>query len=216
MIKILAYIVAGFILIAGTFIVMSPHTKRGPCVMPRFLTISDVTLGGFVESIPASGEMKDKSVAAKIDEFYVRRIQVGLHAISDHADLIVTNVDSTIVEGRFSIELKFKDNQQIPADGQRVRFRIYLSNPTQATLVPVGGFYKDTGGQWILVVNDSMHVVKRHIRLGRKNPDYIEVLSGLMPGEKVITSSYENYTGFDFRKPVTIEDLKDISYHFKK
>jgi hypothetical protein len=56
-----------------------------------------------------------------------------------------------------------------------------------------------------------MHVVKRFINPGRKNSDYIEVLSGLMPGEKVITSSYGNYMDFDFSRPVTIQDLKDLN-----
>jgi HlyD family secretion protein len=116
-----------------------------------------------------------------------------------------------IVQGKFSIELKFKDSLQTLPDGKPVRLRIYLSKGTQATLVPVGGFYKDTGGQWILVVEDSLHVVKRTVSLGRKNTDCFEVLSGLMPGEKVITSSYENYGRFNFRKPVTIQDLKDLN-----
>jgi hypothetical protein len=212
MTKILASIIAGFLLIAGTFYVMSSGTRNGPCRMLRFLTISEVTFGEFTEVIPVSGEMKGKSVVATIDELYIGRIKVGLDAVSDKANLIVTNVDSTVVEGRFSFELMFRDSLQIPADGQRVRLRIYLSEPAQATLIPVGGFYKDTGGRWILVVEDSLHVVKRTISSGRKNTDYIEILSGLKPGEKVITSSYENYMRFDFRKPVTIEDLKNLNY----
>jgi hypothetical protein len=211
MIKILASIAAGFFLIIVIFLVISPRTRSGPCGMIWRLTISDVTSGEFTEFIPASGEMKDQSVVAKIYDFYLGRVKVGLHAISNNADLMVIHVDSTIIDGRFSIELKFKDSLQIPADGRQVRFRIYLSKGTQATLIPVGGFYKDTGGKWILVVEDSLRVVKRTISTGRKNPDYIEVLSGLTPGEEVIASSYENYGRFDFGKPVTIQDLKDLN-----
>ena len=140
MIKILVSIAAGLILIVGTFIVISARTRSGGCGMIPLLKISDVTFGEFRESLPASGEMKDESVVTKIHELYLGRIKVGFNAISNNADLIVTNVDTTITEGTFSIELKFKDSKQMPPDGQRVRLKIYLSNPTQATLLPVGGF----------------------------------------------------------------------------
>jgi HlyD family secretion protein len=209
MIKKLAFMALGLLLIAGTFMVISSRTRSGPCRITGTFSVSDVTFGKFTESIPSTGEIKDKSVVATIDELYLRRIKVGLNASNNNTDLIVTDVDSTVKEGRFSIKLKAKDSQLIPPDGHGLRFRIFLSSPTQATLLPVGGFYKDTGGKWILVVKDSMHVVKRYISLGRKNPDYFEVLSGLNPREKVITSSYENYTRFDFRKIVALEDLKN-------
>jgi HlyD family secretion protein len=75
---------------------------------------------------------------------------------------------------------------------------LQLSDRTQALLLARGGFYQKTGGQWVFVVNQSGdEAVKRNISLGRQNPDYFEVLNGLKPGDKVITSSYDNFGDVD-------------------
>jgi HlyD family secretion protein len=71
--------------------------------------------------------------------------------------------------------------------------RIELSQSSEELLLPVGGFYKDTGGNWVFVLDANNRAVKRDIKLGRKNPENYEVLEGLEPGDKVITSSYENF-----------------------
>jgi HlyD family secretion protein len=78
--------------------------------------------------------------------------------------------------------------------GQTLQIRLALSDETQALLLPKGGFYQQTGGNWIFKVNaDGKSAYKVDIQLGRQNPDYYEVLAGLKPGDKVVTSSYENY-----------------------
>jgi HlyD family secretion protein len=78
--------------------------------------------------------------------------------------------------------------------GQTLQIRLALSDETQAILLPKGGFYQQTGGNWIFKVNESGSTAyKVDVQLGRQNPDYYEVLQGLKPGDKVVTSSYENY-----------------------
>jgi HlyD family secretion protein len=78
--------------------------------------------------------------------------------------------------------------------GQSVPVRLQLGKPAEATLLPTGGFFSDTGGNWVYVLNEGgSQAEKRNISLGRKNPQFYEVLSGLEPGEQVITSSYENF-----------------------
>ena len=78
--------------------------------------------------------------------------------------------------------------------GQSLRLRIQLGNSSEELLLPVGGFYKDTGGNWVYVVDEGTgKAVRRDIRLGRKNPDNFEVLEGLEPGDRVITSSYDHF-----------------------
>jgi HlyD family secretion protein len=73
--------------------------------------------------------------------------------------------------------------------------RLALSDETTALLLPKGGFYQQTGGNWIFKVNDNGSKAYRvDVRLGRQNPDYYEVLEGLKPGDQVITSNYENYS----------------------
>ncbi len=78
--------------------------------------------------------------------------------------------------------------------GQSLQIRLELGNPGTALLLPVGGFYQQTGGNWVFVLNDDeSKATKRSIRLGRKNPRYYEVIEGLQPGDKVITSGYDNF-----------------------
>jgi HlyD family secretion protein len=78
--------------------------------------------------------------------------------------------------------------------GQTLQIRLALSDETEAVLVQKGGFFQQTGGNWIFKVNsDGSKAYKVDVQLGRQNPDYYEVLSGLQPGDKVVTSSYENY-----------------------
>lgn len=76
-----------------------------------------------------------------------------------------------------------------------MRIRLELGNSEQRLLLPVGGFYKDTGGNWVFVMEDGSEskAVKRNIRIGRRNPEYYEILDGLNPGDRVIINSYENY-----------------------
>ena len=91
--------------------------------------------------------------------------------------------------------MQFEDS--VPAGirrGQTLQIRLALSDETEAVLVPKGGFYQQTGGNWIFNVSENGNsAYKVNIQLGRQNPDYYEVLDGLKPGDKVVTSSYENY-----------------------
>jgi len=78
--------------------------------------------------------------------------------------------------------------------GQSLRLRIELGQPSQELLLPMGGFYKDTGGNWVFILEGNDHAVRRNVKLGRKmGSEYFEVLEGLKPGDQVITSSYENF-----------------------
>jgi HlyD family secretion protein len=82
--------------------------------------------------------------------------------------------------------------------GQTMQVRLTLGDNTDAVLIPNGSFYQETGGNWVFVVSaDTTEAVKRSVRLGRRNTDLIEVLDGLEPGERVITSPYTSYVGMD-------------------
>ena len=100
-----------------------------------------------------------------------------------------------VTNGRFQVDMEFME--KVPEGirrGQTLQMRLALSEETQAILLPKGGFYQQTGGNWIFKVNENgTAAYKVEIQLGRQNPDYYEVLSGLKPGDKVVTSSYESY-----------------------
>ena len=138
-------------------------------------------------------------VRVPIDELYLPRISTGLGATTrfnnQDYDLRITYIYPTITNGRFEVDMDFVgDAPQGIKRGQSLRMKIELGQSSEEILVPVGGFYKDTGGNWIFVLDETGNkAVRRNIRIGRKNSEYYEVLEGINPGEKVITSSYETF-----------------------
>jgi len=137
-------------------------------------------------------------VRVPIDELYLPKISVGLPSTTDFAGktyrLVITYIYPTIQNGRFEVDMNFDgETPQGIRRGQSLRMRIELGQASEELLLPVGGFYKDTGGNWVFVLDGDDRAVKRDIKLGRKNSENFEVLEGLKPGDRVITSSYENF-----------------------
>jgi HlyD family secretion protein len=136
---------------------------------------------------------------ARIDERYVNRTFIGQPASFDYGgqtyNLEISKIYSTITGGAFEVDLEFVENEP-PAirRGQTLQLRLQFSGVAEALIIPRGGFYQSTGGNWIYVLDDSgTQAVKRTIRIGRQNIHHYEVLEGLEPGERVITSSYDSY-----------------------
>jgi HlyD family secretion protein len=138
-------------------------------------------------------------VRADIDEHYISRIENGLYGTFTFANkdykLEIKKVYTQVTNGRFQVDMEFVgDVPQGIRRGQTLQIRLAFSDEVEAVQVAKGGFYQQTGGNWIFKVSDDgKKAYKVDIQLGRQNPDYYEVLSGLKPGDKVVTSSYENY-----------------------
>lgn len=142
-------------------------------------------------------------IRADIDEFYLSRVAAGLEGsfpfAGERYDLIITRVFPVIQEGRFQVDMDFTgDMPDGIRRGQSVRTRLELGDQTNAVLLARGGFYQQTGGNWIYRINDSEdRAFRQPIRLGRGNTQYFEVLDGLSPGDKVITSGYDAFNNSD-------------------
>ncbi|MDR0231027.1 MAG: HlyD family efflux transporter periplasmic adaptor subunit [Dysgonamonadaceae bacterium] len=138
-------------------------------------------------------------VRVDVDEHYISRIYAGLEGIYKQADstytLVIKKVYTQVTGGRFAVDMVFKDKApESIRRGQSLQIRIALSDETEALLIPRGGFYQQTGGNWIFKVSkDGNKAYRIPIRIGRQNPDFYEVLEGLEPGDKVVVNSYENY-----------------------
>lgn len=139
-------------------------------------------------------------VRVDVDEHYISRIYTGLVGEFTFAGkeykLKIRKVYTQVTNGRFQVDMEFEGTvPQGIRRGQTLQIRLALSDETQALLLAKGGFYQQTGGNWIFKVSEGgTTAYKVDIQLGRQNPDYYEVLQGLKPGDKVVTSSYENYT----------------------
>jgi HlyD family secretion protein len=142
-------------------------------------------------------------VRAAIDEHYIARIEKGRYGTFDFAGttnrLIVEQIYLEVREGRFEVDLNFVDVQPSGIRrGMTVHIKLELGDLEEAILLPRGGFYQTTGGQWVYILDKSgSFAVKRPIKLGRYNPKVFTVLEGLEPGEQVITSSYDNFGDID-------------------
>jgi len=147
--------------------------------------------------------MDGYKIQANIDERYISRINIGQKAEFDFDrksySLHVKKIYTEVTGGSFQVDLRFdSDTPDNIKRGQTVQLRLMMSSPNDALIVKRGGFFNETGGNWIYVVDASgSYAIKRDIRIGRQNTRYYEVLDGLEPGEKVIVSSYDSFGNKD-------------------
>ena len=170
------------------------------------LGLLDVVLGQSIAAGTKIGQINSVGtykVEAQIDEHYIDRVIAGLEATFERQgetySTVIRKVYPEVRDGKFKADFKFDGEQ--PGGirpGQTYYLNLQLGQPEEAVIIPRGTFYQRTGGKWIYVVNkDGSKAVKREIRIGRQNPQYYEVLEGLEPGEKVITSGYDTYGDSD-------------------
>jgi HlyD family secretion protein len=138
-----------------------------------------------------------------VDEHYISRITRSLTGDCEFSGRLypghITKIYPEVRNGRFTVDMVF--DSIVPTNiriGQTSRIRLELGESLMAILIPRGGFYQSTGGQWIYVVDPSGRFAsKRPIRINRQNPRHYEVIEGLQPGERVIVSSYDNFGDVD-------------------
>lgn len=166
------------------------------------LGLLDVVLGQSVAEGSKIGQINNLSsykIEAQFDEHYIDRITTGLEADFERQNenfrAVIRKVYPEVRDGKFKADFKFSGEQPDNIrSGQTYYMNLQLGQPEKAILIPRGSFYQNTGGQWIYVISkNGKEAYKREIRIGRQNPQYYEVIDGLKPGDKVITSSYDNF-----------------------
>jgi HlyD family secretion protein len=134
-----------------------------------------------------------------IDEHYIDRVRHGLSGTLERQDksydLNIRKVYPEVRQGQFRIDMVFEgDKPDNIRTGQTYYINLELGQPQEAVMLPRGGFFQSTGGQWVYVLDKSGDfATRRSIRIGKQNPQFYEVIEGLNPGEQVITSGYENF-----------------------
>lgn len=154
------------------------------------------------ERIAQIDELERFKVRARIPEHYVSRVTIGLQGSFTHAGrqhlIEVFKIYPEVSNGEFDVDLRFVGEK--PTDirrGQTFQVRLQLSEDVEAVMVPRGPFFQDTGGQWVYVVGEDGRGTKHAVKLGRQNPEHYEVLEGLRPGDRVITSRYNAFNDAD-------------------
>jgi len=138
-------------------------------------------------------------LVAKVDEYYISKLEKGIKGnvsvASENYNISLQKIHPEVVNGRFTVELLFnKDTlSKNIKRGMSLKSKLFLSNNSKALLIPKGQFYSSTNGNWVFVLNSENKAVKRNIKIGRENPFYYEIISGLQEGDKIITSSYDDF-----------------------
>jgi HlyD family secretion protein len=166
----------------------------------------DIQLGQSLQQGERIGQIDSaggNKLQADVDEFYLGRVVVGQTATADIDGktyrLKVAKVYPQVRNGQFQIDLLFDGPEPASVQrGQTVQAKLTLGDSSKALLIPNGAFFNDTGGNWVFVVDRGGNsATKRQVQLGRRNSDFIEVLGGLSPGDRVITSSYSGLVDKD-------------------
>ena len=162
----------------------------------------NAVIGGQVaagEQVGEIGVLTDYKVTARLNEYYIDRVQSGLPAtamLKGHKySFEVSRTTPQVQEHSFAVELKPLEVDKASLRlGQTLRLQIELSKPERRLIIPRGGFYAQTGGQWIIRVEETGQRARRvPIKLGRQNADHYEVISGLHTGDRILINGYEAF-----------------------
>jgi len=165
----------------------------------------NIEIGQSIERGGRLGQIDDPNaykLNVQIDEYYLGRVDLQQSAVAENNrrefELQVTKIYPQVNAGKFEVDMMFDADPVGLRRGQTMQLKLQLGDNSSAILIPNGSFYQETGGNWIFVVSaDGGEAIKRSVKLGRRNTEFIEVLDGLEPGEKVITSPYTSYVGMD-------------------
>lgn len=162
----------------------------------------DIVLGQNIspgQTIGQINDLSDYKVEARIDEHYIDRVRAGLNATFERQGgnfaLRLQKVYPEVREGKFRSDFVFTgERPDNIRSGQTYYINLELGQPTESVIIPKGTFFQSTGGSWIFVLDpDGKRAYRRNIRIGRQNPQYYEVIEGLIDGDRVIVSGYESY-----------------------
>lgn len=133
---------------------------------------------------------------ADVDEYYLGRVAVGQKAKADGMAMTVSKVLPAVKDGRFRVELTFDTTPSNLNRGQTIDIRITLGAASKAVVAPVGGWLAADNGAFAFVIDaDGSHATRRAVKLGRRNPEAVEILSGLNPGDRIVTSNLASVKG---------------------
>lgn len=150
------------------------------------------------ENIGSVESLNRYKISAFIDEFYLEKLFIGSKAkYNDSVLVTITSISPLVENGKILVEFNFDSKQPKQLkNGQTVNLKILSSTEEEKVVIEEGSYYTDSDGSWVFRVVDS-DVEKVPITIGIKNREYIEILSGLDVGDRVITSSYKKYREYD-------------------
>ena len=136
-------------------------------------------------------------VEGEIADTYGDRVAPGSHAVvkigSERIDGTVSDVTPLSKNGviSFTVQLSDDNNKRLRSG---LKTDVYVMNAIKEDVLRIanGSYYVGKGEYDLFVVNGG-ELLKRKVRLGDSNFEYVEVVSGLQPGDQVVVSDMSNY-----------------------
>jgi len=183
-----------------------------------FLSNIDAEIGQNINRGQRIGQidvLDDYKISVSVDQYYISRVEVGTPGRFDldgkTYDVVVDKIFPEVVNDAFTVDVAFAG--EVPENlrrGQRITVEMNFGAPSESLMVARGGFQQQTAGRWVYLVSEDRESARRvPVRLGRQNPRFVEVLEGLRPGDRIITSSYEAFNEADelrFTQPIELLD----------
>lgn len=138
-------------------------------------------------------------VQMQVAESFARELQPGMPGeISGNGQTWagqVSSVSPEVVNGEVSARLRFdgKQPEQL-RQNQRLSVRVLLDRRDKVLGVANGSFVDDGGGSYAYVVRNGV-AQKVAVKLGARSLERVEVISGLVAGDRVVISGSDNFKG---------------------
>ena len=137
-------------------------------------------------------------VEGEIADTYGDRVAAGGKAIvkigSEKLEGTVSSVTPLSKNGviSFTVQLNEDNNRRLRSG---LKTDVYVMNAVKEDVMRIANcsFYVGRGEYELFVCDSDSELVKRKVQLGDSNFEYVEVLSGLRPGDRVVVSDMNSY-----------------------
>ena len=137
-------------------------------------------------------------VEGEIADTYGDRVAAGGRAIvkigNEKLEGIVSSVTPLSKNGviSFTVQLVEDNNKRLRSG---LKTDVYVMNAVKEDVMRIANasYYVGRGEYELFVQDSDNEIIKRKVQLGDSNFEYVEVVSGLQPGDKVVVSDMSNY-----------------------
>ncbi|MDE6049894.1 MAG: HlyD family efflux transporter periplasmic adaptor subunit [Paramuribaculum sp.] len=153
---------------------------------------------GTGEKVAVISDLSHFKVDAEIGDSYGDKVSVGSKAVvkigKTRLTGSVSNVTPLSKNGviSFTVMLDEDDNSRLRS-GLKTDVYVMSDIKDETVRIPTGAYFKGPGQYELFVLSGDDELEKRSLRLGDSNYEYVEVVSGLKPGDRVVISDMSDF-----------------------
>lgn len=150
------------------------------------------------QKVAVIADLTSFKIEGEIPEGDVPKVSVGSEATvrigSTSLDGMVSHINPQSQGGLVIITITLNEpSHKRLKPGLKTGIEISHGYKDNVILISNGPYFKGPGMYELFVLDGDVRLVKRRIRLGDSNREYVEVVSGLEPGMRVVVSDMERY-----------------------